>query len=59
MELKLPHIYDYNLFHIVLIVPLWNWNDANAVAEYKEYLVLIVPLWNWNQKNSAVFTQMD
>ena len=28
MELKLPAIWDAAFERVVLIVPLWNWNDA-------------------------------
>ena len=38
---------------IVLIVPLWNWNDKDTKEPVWIESVLIVPLWNWNKDTIA------
>ena len=48
MELKFAKVAACDVVYIVLIVPLWNWNDDAAGAMSIVSAVLIVPLWNWN-----------
>ena len=48
MELKFYKAYYDRFGLVVLIVPLWNWNDWKEFREPIISGVLIVPLWNWN-----------
>ena len=48
MELKSPCRSLPAAPPLVLIVPLWNWNDWALSLLGSRRRVLIVPLWNWN-----------
>ena len=49
MELKWAFNRSSIWARVVLIVPLWNWNDKGGDPEEFKQMVLIVPLWNWNE----------
>ena len=40
---------------LVLIVPLWNWNESESFKDPEDSGVLIVPLWNWNARTGKSY----
>ena len=53
MELKCNDKTFCDLYFLVQIVPLWNWNALAQHGKAQNYDVQIVPLWNWNTKQRS------
>ena len=49
MELKSQNDVQNDILHIVLLVPLWNWNISGRSSPSADFQVLLVALWNWNR----------
>ena len=39
---------------LLLIAPVWNWNDANSCQINVPIPLLIAPVWNWNALKAAI-----
>ena len=54
MELKWSILWGSLIRSLVLIVPLWNWNQTRLIKRWMPKTVLIVPLWNWNRTSRFI-----